>query len=765
MNLLGSLAYPEELSDIWGYEDTLGNEYAIVGVYNGVSVVDITNPANPNELWFFPGAGSIWRDMKTWNKHAYVTNESDGGLFIIDLSNLPDTATPTTASFTGNSFTFTSAHNLYIDENGVGYIFGANHGSGGAIFLDLTQDPLVPVELGLFDDYYIHDGMARGDTLWASHISNGFQSAIDVTSKSSPVMLSNWNTPNNFTHNCWISDDGNYIFTTDEKSGAYVASYDVSDINNVSELDRIQSNTGSGVIPHNTHYLDGFVITSYYRDGVTIHDVSRPGNMVEVGNYDSYTQGQGDGFNGDWGAYPWLSSGNIIISDIENGLFILGPNYVRACFLEGTITDQVSSNPIANATATILTTSASDDADISGFYATGVADSGTYQVVYAAPGYISDTVTTTLSNGVLTIVDVQLGSLPAFSLTGQVLDFSTGDPIENALVLIESNDFTFNETTDVNGNFSIPTFFAGIYDVIAGQWGYVTNCTGNNYINANTNTLEIYLGQGIYDDFTFDFGWTVTGDASDGVWERGVPYGTSYQGEEANPQNDLQSDCSNAAYVTGNGNGVAVNEDDVDDGTTTLTSPMFNLIGLVDPYIEYSRWFFNAGGFGQTDDTLKISITNGTQVVPLEIVTDTANSEWVFTNVKVSDYITPAATMQLIVETADLQNGHLVEAAIDGFRVVDSGAVSIHENVQLASNVVAYPNPFDNGLNISYSFNELPKESFLILHDIMGREKYRLTLTEISGTITLGQDLSSGMYFVSLVNRGVLIESTKVIKK
>jgi hypothetical protein len=35
------------LNDVWGYEDEMGNEYAIVGTSKGTSIVDISNPSNP----------------------------------------------------------------------------------------------------------------------------------------------------------------------------------------------------------------------------------------------------------------------------------------------------------------------------------------------------------------------------------------------------------------------------------------------------------------------------------------------------------------------------------------------------------------------------------------------------------------------------------------------------------------------------------------------------------------------------------------------
>ena len=46
MTLLGKLDYEQGLNDVWGYVDDIGNEYAIVGVINGTSIVDVTDPFN-----------------------------------------------------------------------------------------------------------------------------------------------------------------------------------------------------------------------------------------------------------------------------------------------------------------------------------------------------------------------------------------------------------------------------------------------------------------------------------------------------------------------------------------------------------------------------------------------------------------------------------------------------------------------------------------------------------------------------------------------
>ena len=123
MEQVGHFPYADQLSDVWGWTDNDGNEYALVGTYSGLSVVDVTDPANPSEVFFGPGAGSIWRDIKTWGNYAYVSNEATGGIYIVDLSPLPGDVVSFT-NFTGSIYPFSSVHNLYIDETGKLYIFG-----------------------------------------------------------------------------------------------------------------------------------------------------------------------------------------------------------------------------------------------------------------------------------------------------------------------------------------------------------------------------------------------------------------------------------------------------------------------------------------------------------------------------------------------------------------------------------------------------------------------------------------------------------------
>ncbi|NOY51810.1 MAG: choice-of-anchor B family protein [Chlorobi bacterium] len=439
---LSFLSYSQELNDIWGYVDSEGNEYALVGTATGLSIVDVTTPTAPVEVFFGSGINSIWRDIKTWGDYAYVCTEGGGGIYIVDLSPLPGTIT-TTSSFTGSVYPFQTVHNLYIDEFGKLYIFGSNNGSGGAIICDLTADPMNPVELGRFDDFYLHDGMARGDTLWGGAIYNGKLAAIDVSDPASPQLMATKSTPNQFTHNCWVSDDGNTVFTTDEEENAFVTAYDVTDFNNITELDRVQSSPGNNVIPHNVHVNNEYLVTSYYSDGVVIHDADRPANLIEVGNYDTAPDFPGPGYHGSWGVYPFLPSGIIVAADIENGLYVLQPNYVRGCYLEGNVTDSITGLPVNNVKIEVVPSGISDYSDFSGDYAFGTAVAGTYDVVFSNSGYNTKTIEdVVLDNGLLTTLNVELSSW----FTG------IGDKSETYSLKSYPNPFTNSTTLDYHIN-------------------------------------------------------------------------------------------------------------------------------------------------------------------------------------------------------------------------------------------------------------------------------------------------------------------------
>lgn len=328
VDFLGQLSYGNsDLSDVWGYE-SCGQEYALVGVNDGFSIVDVTDPTNPTELHFVNGPNTIWRDVKTWNDYAYVVNESgnSNGLLIVDLSGLPgniQTYTWSTGQYNGSNINLSDAHNIFIDENGIAYICGADD---GLFYLDLNVSPINPPVVGQYTDAYVHDLFVRGDTMWNAEIGQGRVRVLDIADKDNEILLGQITTPHNAAHNVWLSDDNQFMFTTDETSGGCIAAFDVSDPSDMFLVDTYFSSVSNGAIPHNTFVFGNYLVNSYYTDGVTVVDITNPYNMMQVDFYDT-SPSSGNGFDGCWGVYPYLPSGNILATDQYEGLFVLGdPN-------------------------------------------------------------------------------------------------------------------------------------------------------------------------------------------------------------------------------------------------------------------------------------------------------------------------------------------------------------------------------------------------------------------------------------------------------
>src|SRR3954471_19089319 len=407
-------------ANICGYVDKTGIEYALVGTSKGISIVDISNPDSPKEVKAVTGPTSQWREIKVKDNYAYVTTEGGGGLQIVNLSSLPTASGITVKTWTGGSAgNLTSIHALHIDGNYV-YLYGSKLFDGAPIVADIS-DPDNIVYVGNYHDplggqtAYVHDGYVRNDTLYACHIYKGFLDIIDFKDKKNPKLLGTVVTPGKFTHNAWLNESGKAMFTTDENKNSFLAAYDISNPANIKLLDKIQSNPGSNSVVHNTHIIKvgngQFAVTSWYRDGFTIVDVTRPANLIQVGNYDTYS-GSGEGFNGDWGVFPYFPSGTIVVSNIEDGLYVFTPTYNQACYFEGVVTDSLTGLPINGVSmkASGSSLALSEVTTISGAYATGVpAPGGIYTATYSASGYKTKVLTgVQLSSGVLTQKDVQL---------------------------------------------------------------------------------------------------------------------------------------------------------------------------------------------------------------------------------------------------------------------------------------------------------------------------------------------------------------------
>jgi hypothetical protein len=79
---------------------------------------------------------------------------------------------------------------------------------------------------------------------------------------------------------------------------------------------------------HNGYTIGDRYYVSHYKRGLVIFDVANPQALTEIGSFDTYLSPSANtaGTDGAWGVYPFLPSGTLLVSDIENGLFLLKRN-------------------------------------------------------------------------------------------------------------------------------------------------------------------------------------------------------------------------------------------------------------------------------------------------------------------------------------------------------------------------------------------------------------------------------------------------------
>lgn len=188
-------------------------------------------------------------------------------------------------------------------------------------------------------------------------------------------------------------------------------------------------------------------------------------------------------------------------------------------------------------------------------------------------------------------------------------------------------------------------------------------CPENAPDSFRTAAVIRYEDDIFQDDFEVDLGWTESGTATEGVWERGVPAG---DGEHGDPLEDF--DGSGQCWLTGNAPG----QSDVGWGYTALVSPFMDATAGTAPTVHYAVWYTNHTGENPSGDVLKVLVTNNyggmwRLVDSIGPVTDTGWQERSFI---LSDYVTPNDHVQVCFEAADRGGESTVEAAVDAVRIV-----------------------------------------------------------------------------------------------
>lgn len=337
--LQGSSFYDNTYNEVWGIAYG-GREYAVMGSTAGTHFIDVTDPANAQEIEFIEGASSgphiVHRDYHNYGCYLYAVADEGGTstLQIMDLSYLPDSVP---VIYDSNEF-LRRSHNIFIDTTLAKlYCFGVGGGNLGYSALrvyDITN-PAEPVYLAEYNQFaditagHVHDGYVDNGLAYLNCGNDGF-AIVDFTDPLNPETLGTMTQYPfaGYNHSGWPTSDGQYYVLADENHGYPMKVIDVSDKEDIHSVTTIASAQDVLIetIPHNQVIACNYLYASYYYDGIQIYDISDPENPVRVKYYDTSSWGFDNNYRGAWGVYPFLPSGNVLVSDMQEGLFIIeGP--------------------------------------------------------------------------------------------------------------------------------------------------------------------------------------------------------------------------------------------------------------------------------------------------------------------------------------------------------------------------------------------------------------------------------------------------------
>ncbi len=270
--------------------------------------------------------------------------------------------------------------------------------------------------------------------------------------------------------------------------------------------------------------------------------------------------------------------------------------------------------------------------------------------------------------------------------------------------------------------------------------------------------------------------WTIGNapgdDATTGLWTVAKPIG-SYAGSSIA---DVYMSQMGEDHTTGTGKCLVtenatfstspVGDADVDNGTTTVITPSFDLSTYIDPVIEYYRWYSDSKGGNPHNDTWVVKVGNATggnwKVVDSTFASDYHWRRRVFA---IKDYLTTLNDVQVkfivsdsLVSTLRNDGQSVVEAGIDDFFIYDKAPVGIDDPEQLKATIA--PNPADEYIRLTVT--EKFKGS-ATLYDITGRALRTIALNGNNKQyIISAKELAAGQYML-MIQSGSSVQNRKIV--
>jgi len=375
-----------------------------------------------------------------------------------------------------------------------------------------------------------------------------------------------------------------------------------------------------------------------------------------------------------------------------------------------------------------------------------------------------------------------------YAIQTTVFDYSPLDVLDLKYIVMGSSSGTVPMTLiDAENNLYEAEIPGQPLDSYVMYWVYARDTGGNSSTDpagAPSNNYGFWVAQAqmlFDDDIESDLGWTVgdpADDASTGIWERTDPQqvidGSS---QISQPEDDHTPAPGVYCYFTDGRDGGSVGDYDVDNGQTTLYSPVFDLTENSGVSVSYWRWYINDSGSSPGTDNWRVQVTdNGSNWETLEYTSESDHS-WVYRSFQLDGVIDMTSNVRFRFIASDEGDGSIVEAGVDDFQLigfevpeVTDAAGQVPERTVLMQNV---PNPFNPKTEIRFGLSSA-QDVQLRIFDVQGRLVKTLAdgrmgegfhAVQWSGRDESGRQMSSGVYFYVLQSADLMLREKMVLLK
>ncbi len=492
-------------------------------------------------------------------------------------------------------------------------------------------------------------------------------------------------------------------------------------------------------------------------DGIIVFQYNTVNNTDSGDNYATVGIESPDGFDGLTYTFNNTYSGGA--APLAAGRAIKFTTVAQAIggTLSGTVTNASAEGaPIAGAEVVVVQAGRTILSGPLGAY-TGSVPAGTFTVIAGHEGFRPDTTLnvpivaeqTTIRN--FSLVDI---AGPAIAATAHASTSDTLGPYQIPVSISDPSGIA--EKTLYYRTFG-ESFTPATLNLVSGD-SYVGEIPGQGYVtrveyyvfardgagiattdppDAPASTYSFFVAPALdlfVDDMEGDKGWTVGGPndtATTGIWERCDPNATFNGITMVQPEDDSSPEPGVNCYITGQSAiGAAQGDNDIDNGQTTLTSPLLDLTSYGTVSLHYRRWYTNDTGNNPGEDTwlVQASDDDGASWITLESTMESDRS-WRLMEFDLSAYISLTASVRIRFIAADAGNGSVVEAGVDDVGVLLIGVTDApDETVRPAAFTLlqSRPNPFTSGAaTIGFSLAR-PATARLLVFDVQGRTIRRL---------------------------------------